>query len=300
MSGKKKEQSLLSWERLNWEARIRGDRVRKPASAARRLAAPIAWATRRPGSTSPRFEIPEDRGFALFPPGTFPEAEGVVARAQDAFAAFDKQAVTDPNKDFFSPIVDVSTFTRDHPLVRLALNPDILDSVTHYLRCVPLIQDIMVRWSPAVAREAFRSSQLFHLDGEDTRQIKIFVLCSEVGPENGPLQLMDAVTSARVRDALGYQYRSRVTDEQVREILGEAKLTPVVGAPGTVGLVDPSRCFHFGSRVTQGADPRLVANVQYLRPFAFTLPRSVRRAAKFASLADPGNGRRERQVLGAA
>lgn len=304
MSGKARRKPSkhpgFNWERLDWEARIRGDRVRSGYAVVRRLSAPHVWLARRPRGGAAQLKISRDRGFTILPPDTFSELGDVVVRGQQALAAFRPDAVADPNKDFFAPIADPSDFTRDHPLVRLALRPDILDAVTHYLGCVPLLQDVMFRWSPPIVQATPRMSQLFHCDGEDLRQIKIFVLCSAVGPENGPLQLMDAATSARLRRTTAYQYRARMTDERAAEVLGPLSLTPVLGEPGTVCLVDTSRCFHYGSRVEQNAAPRLVANIQYLSPFAFTLPRSVRKAAKFADLAGPQSDERERLVLGTA
>lgn len=299
MTRVRSERDRHGWERLDWEARIRGDRVRRWYAIVRRASTPRVWVARRPRNLAPSFEIDPARGFRIFDPGTFPETDAVVRRGQELLSALAPTAASDPNKDFFASIVDESEFTSDHPLVQLALRPDILDAVTRYLGCVPLLRDVMYRWSPSIEHTTLRSSQLFHCDGEDTRQVKIFVLCSAVGQENGPLQIVDAETSARLRRLTNYAFRARLPDERAVEALGHVPLTPVLGTPGTLCLVDTSRCFHYGSRVERAAAPRLVANIQYLSPFAFTLPRDVSRAAKFAHLVGPESDARTRLVLGA-
>jgi hypothetical protein len=61
--------------------------------------------------------------------------------------------------------------------------------------------------------------------------------------------------------------------------------------------VDTSRCFHFGSRVEDEAEPRLVAMIQYSTPFSFMLPRDPRRRAPFRHLGGPDAAELERLVL---
>jgi hypothetical protein len=171
-------------------------------------------------------------------------------------------------------------------------------AVTAYLRVAPILSSIDVYYSRSVDRELM-SSQLLHCDGDDTRQIKIFVLCTRVDPSSGPLMLMRSNQSEALRRKLGYEYRNRVTDDEAVAALGELELTPVQGEPGTTVLADTSRCFHYGSRVDGIGESRLVAMFQYLTPYSFMLPRDYRRVAPFRQLADATSSRLERLVLGA-
>jgi hypothetical protein len=174
----------------------------------------------------------------------------------------------------------------------------VLDAVTSYLGVVPLLSSINVYYSKAVERELI-SSQLLHCDGDDTRQIKVFILCTDVDEGNGPLMIMDAETSSGLRRRLHYAYRNRVTDELARETLGGLPLEPVLGVAGTTCFVDTSRCFHYGSRVESDEEARLVTIVQYLTPYSFMLPRDYRAGARYRGLADDSSTRREQLVLGA-
>jgi hypothetical protein len=131
--------------------------------------------------------------------------------------------------------------------------------------------------------------------------VKVWVYCSDVGPESGPLTVLDASASDALADAIGYDFDEgyRVPDEQVSSFVGEHGVTPLEGPAGTVALVDTSRCFHFGSRVRPGAPPRRMVLFQYLTPYAFEFTSDHREQAALRHLAD-GAGLREQLVLGAA
>jgi hypothetical protein len=142
------------------------------------------------------------------------------------------------------------------------------------------------------------SSQLFHCDGDDVTQVKVFVLCSDVNEASGPLTVLDARSTDHVQRQTGYRYRQRLTDEQVREAGGDAAAYPILGPPGTMAFVDTSRCFHFGSRVAPDAPTRLVTMIQYQTPYSFMLPTSAQATLPFRRLLRPGQSPLQRQVLG--
>jgi len=243
-------------------------------------------------------QIPEDRGYAILRPGVVADADEVVSYAQERLATTDIGVLSRKGKQFMLPLVEQSALDRESPLLRLALRRDVLAGVASYLGTVPLLTNINLYLSRSTNRELI-SSQLFHCDADDTRQVKVFVLCSEVTPENGPLMIMDAADSEDLRERVGYRYKDRVTDEQADAACGALELVPVQGATGTVCLVDTSRCFHYGSRVDNEASPRLAAMLQYLTPHSFMLPRDPSRNAPFKGLASPDDPELVRLVLGA-
>jgi hypothetical protein len=289
------------WDRVSKSARMGSDRKRGLYTAARRVIAPgrtaVRMAAARRGAGDSALSIPPDRGFAVFGPDRFPEAREIVEVAGQRLAQVDPDRIRERGKPFMIPILDQPALTRESPLVRLALREDVLQAVASYLRVAPILSAMDVYYSRSVAREHM-SSQLFHCDGDDTRQIKIFVLCTRVGPENGPLSIMAADRSEELRRSLGYEYRNRVTDDEARAVVGDLEVTALEGEPGTTCLVDTSRCFHYGSRVESDADARLVAVIQYLTPYSFMLPRDYRRAAPYRRLAANGSSRLERLALG--
>lgn len=280
-----------------------GDRERDLYVGVRKALAPRTTlvrtrAAKRSSGDAP-FEIPADLGYALFEPGRFAEAAEVVAEAQRLRDGADlEKAASKTKKTFMIPLLDRSTLDRSSPFLRLALREDVLAAAASYLGVAPILSSINAYLSQPATGEKW-SSQLFHCDGDDTKQIKLFVLASDVDMDNGPLMIMDAQTSRTLRDRLGYRYRSRVTDEQARETVGELELEPVMGRAETTCFVDTSRCFHFGSRVGANAQPRLATIIQFSTPFSFMLPRKAAEAAPFNHLVRAGDSEMQRLALGA-
>ena len=142
----------------------------------------------------------------------------------------------------------------------------ILDAATSYLGCVPILSAADLLWSPV--NETSMSSQRFHLDDEDNRQLKVFLNVREVTSDHGPLTFLPADASERVRQRTG-TIIARASDERV---LGAAEAEPirVCGGPGSGALVDTGRCLHYGSR--KNAEERLLLSFQYLRDDAPSEP----------------------------
>ena len=274
-------------------------------SCFRRAARLDTWVGRARAARQARrelaFEIPRSSGFQLFHPGRFAEAGEIIQVAEACVAR--SHALLDSGtirKKFLVNLLSSGDLTLESPLVRLALRPDVIAGVATYLGVVPVLTSISVFWS-SWSENGLKSSQLYHCDGDDTSQVKIFAFCSDVGPENGPLTVVPADTSGRIRRQAKYRYRERVRDEDVGKWANEREQQALVGQAGTVCFIDTSRCFHFGSRLQEGARPRLVAMIQYLTPFSFLLPFDYRRAAPFRHLATASSlSPRQRQVLGSA
>jgi hypothetical protein len=297
----KTDRAAPVWERVSKNARMGSDRKRGLYVAARRLAAPGRAAVRTVAArriAEAGLAIPADAGYAVVGPDRFPESREIVEVATRRLAEVDPETIRERGKPFMVPILEQATLTRDSPLVRLALGDDVLRAVTAYLRVAPILSSIDAYYSRAVDRELM-SSQLLHCDGDDTRQTKIFVLCTRVDASSGPLTIMRSDQSEALRRKLGYEYRNRVTDEDARAAVGEFDLAALQGEPGTTCLVDTSRCFHYGSRVESRDEGRLVAMIQYLTPYSFMLPRDYRRGAPYRHLANGTSSRLERLVLGA-
>lgn len=279
-------------EAINKKFRGSTDAVRSTFTLSRHLQHPARFLAARRAAQSvaptPDLAIDPKLGFRIFPPGTFPEAADVVEASRVVLAEALEESVESKRhgkgrKRFLVNLLDPARLHADHPMVRLALRPDLLASIVRYIGSVPVLRSMQVFYSGVVDREP-SGSQLYHCDADDVRQIKIFVLCTDVRPENGPLTLLDAERSARVRRATRYRYHDHLTDAQVQEVVGSDPPAQVVGDAGTVCVVDTSRCFHFGARVSPGAAPRLVAMTQFLNPSAFVLAGDYRSGAQLPEM----------------
>ena len=257
------------------------------------------WAAR----SLPRnaFTIPPGAGFLVLPPGRFPEVDEITAAAQATVAAADMDAkIKTANKTFLVSLLNQSDLTLDSPFMRFALRPDIVSAVAGYLGVLPILEYINVLCSSHV-QEPLSKSQLLHCDSDAETQVKIFVLCTEVTTANGPLVILGADSSRRLRARVSYRHNHRITDEEAVAALGSLNdLHAITGPPGTICCVDTSRCFHYGSRIAAPTGHRLVVLIRYITPWAFIMPPDYSQAARFRRLGAAASDPTTRAVLGAA
>ena len=288
-------------ERMTKAIRVRGDAARWLFHAGRRAGRFLQDRPRRAALRALRpgaLEIPTGEGFLVRPPGTFDEVPAIVADAHAALARFDASAPAGASqKRFLLNVLDRKTLTADSAVIRFALRDDVLGAVSRYLGVVPRLGAISVFFSDTVEGTP-KSSQLHHCDGDDVTQIKVFIYCSDVDVSSGPLTVLGADRSARVRRATRYQYRQRLTDDQVAAVLGPNQEHAILGPSGTAAFVDTSRCFHFGSRVAPGAPPRLVTMIQYQTPYGFVAPDGYDGAGPLHRFGHPSLGALQQLVLG--
>jgi hypothetical protein len=283
--------------------RVRGTGTREVYFRARKVARFFRDGDRRQMLANlgrPRFHIPRADGFLLLAAGTFEETPAIIRDACAALSRFDAAQPPDGKnrKRFLQNVLDASMLTRESPMIRLALREDVLVAVSRYLGVVPFLSNISVFHSDTVDAK-LTSSQLYHCDGDDITQLKLWVYCSDVDARSGPLTVLDADATREVQRRTKYQFRQRLTDAQVHAVVGTSHDHPIVGPAGTTAFVDTSRCFHFGSRVQSNAPARLAVMLQYQTPYSFMLPPGGEEALPFRGLVDSSLSPLQRLVLGA-
>lgn len=288
--------------RIRKAFRRRGPGVREIYANARRVSRFFKDAPRRVALSAlppTDIHIPREAGFVILQAGRFAEIAEVVADAHRAHAAFDASAppAGKNRKRFLQNVLDVSTLTLGSAVIRFALRPDVLATVSRYLGVVPYLGSIAVFYSD-ISDGVPSSSQLYHCDGDDVTQIKLFIYCTDVDTPSGPLTVLDARTTRDVQLRTGYEFRDRLSDEQVRKAVPVPREHVILGPTGTSAFVDTSRCFHFGSRVAPHAPPRLVTMVQYQTPYSFMLPLNPSDSLPFRHLLTSSLTPLQRLVLG--
>ena len=289
-------------ERITRAFRRRGPAVRQIYVTARRATRFFKDAPRRSAMAALKdadIAIPADLGFIVVAPDRFPETAAIVADARAALDRFDGSGPRQGKnkKRFLQNVLDRETLTLDSAVLRFALRADVLAMVSRYLGVVPVLSTITVFHSDTTDG-APTSSQLYHCDGDDITQVKVFIYCSDVTPASGPLTVLDAKTTRQVQERTRYRFRDRLSDEKVRKAIGDATGHPILGPCGTTAFVDTSRCFHFGSRIAPDAPPRLVTMVQYETPYSFVIASGGERSLSFRRLITPSLTPLQRLVLG--
>jgi hypothetical protein len=263
-----------------------------------RMSSVLRWAQLRRRTAAvdvlaaPAVDIPADQGFATLGPDAIDGVPAVVHEVKRLRAEM-------PLGEERPYLLDhrISRLDPSSPLLRFGLDDGVVASAARYLGMVPILTGVTVLVSPHVPGP-ISGSQLFHSDWEDVRQVKVFVACSDVGVESGPLVGVAANASERVKEAVGYRYGGpdfRIPDERVTPLVSDDEVTAFTGAVGSMTFIDTSSCLHMGSRVQPGAGERLVVQFQYLTPPAFDLVLRRRRPLADASAA---KSTVERLVLG--
>jgi hypothetical protein len=255
------------WKRLHLPRNV----VHSGLSAAKRLASPEQVRVRRRladeilRDSRAMGRIDPADGYLTFAPGALPGTDDALGLCREAFAEQRQGRLSDEflfntNKRFLLSVLRGDDFNAWPDLVRFMVSREIVDTVTEYLGTVPLLAGAALWWSPA--NETATSSQLYHFDNEDWRQIKILINVNETTTDHGPFTLLPGGLSDRLREELRYN-KGRVDDETLLDAGGRGNEVALVGAPGSGAFVDTSRCFHFGSR--GNIYDRLVLKIQFMR-----------------------------------
>jgi hypothetical protein len=151
----------------------------------------------------------------------------------------------------------------DHPaILDFVLSPAVLQTVSAYFGSVPVLAKANILWTKPNATN--RSSQLFHTDAEDTRELKLFLHVLDVDETAGPFTILSAATSGRIAKQLGYK-GGRLDDAVIQACSNETDWTAITGSSGSGVFADTARCLHFGSRNNQR--DRVVLMAQFISYF---------------------------------
>ncbi len=167
------------------------------------------------------------------------------------------------HKDFWTRLLDEDkiggTLPSDNPFVAFALQPVVLSILSKAYGEIPYLDDVLLVLSQSTGK-ALSQSQLWHLDYDDSRTIKLYVYLTEVrDADDGPFTFLPGPVS----DRFGYSLRSRRPDAVVEARLRPGEKKAMVAPRLSVFMVETSRCLHMGSRVAPGHD-RLMYMATYI------------------------------------
>ena len=201
-------------------------------------------------------DIPREKGWALIAPGTIPlTAEimeaclGVVDERKHLLNSIIEQKKADKESYFYDVVGPEGFKTISEIVINYISQPVILHGVMRYLRDFPLLQGVKLFWTPR--NDKMVSSQQWHIDGVDTRQVKCFLYLNDIGQGAGPLTILSSRDSRQVMKKYDH-FKGRLSDEQVAACIPRERWTQLTGSRGTLVACDTSSCFHFGGRAREG------------------------------------------------
>lgn len=226
----------------------------------------VAEEVRASGADTPW--ISEDDGYLLFCRDQFAGAADALAAASDLFAERARHGAVEDvqrtaNKRFLLSIVAREEFLKHPEILSFMISRPIIDLASRYFGSVPVLSSASLLWTPP--NDSLEKSQLFHLDGEDDRQLKLFLNVSDVMEDAGPLTFLPAKISAQVMRRLRYDH-GRLTDSYIENAGGTGSYVRITGPAGSGVVLDTSRCLHFGSR--NNSVGRLILMFQYTSFYA--------------------------------
>ncbi len=172
--------------------------------------------------------------------------------------AFDSAKAVDPSSEdplaFFSDVTARLPLAARRDVIRLALEPDVLDWVVRYFGFAPHLHRVSLGLNSPVSTLAEEGSKLWHRDNGDAdgKQVKMFIVVTPIREDNGPFYYLE-------KDELTYNThlapqptrfaerwrRGRIANEVVAEIGG--RVHSLVGSEaGDRLLVDTLTVYHKG------------------------------------------------------
>lgn len=206
-------------------------------------------------------EIPHGTDYLALPPGALDEVEELVERLQALFERRREEVLrtyeapygmvlTTEQTPHGPRLIDPESWA---PIVEFASQPQIVGIVSRYLGEMPVLS--VVTFAYTLPGTAVIGSQQFHCDMNHHNQVHLIVPIQPIGDGSGPFTFLPGDVSERVLQKLGYK-QGRLTDEDVSSCINTGDFLRATGEPGSAFFVNPSRCLHYGARVS-GA-PRLM------------------------------------------
>lgn len=154
----------------------------------------------------------------------------------------------------------------DNPVFRFAFSPEVLDTAADYFGGRLILDSIQVLYSYPT-EGALRESQHWHLDYGDRKSFHCVAYLNDVlTPEDGPFVYVDKPSTQKIGRSMIVR---RIADQQFNLELRGGNIETFYGKAGSSVLVDPSVCYHYGSRCKK---PRLAIFATFSTWFPFAQP----------------------------
>jgi hypothetical protein len=238
------------------------------------LKSPIEYVQRRTSArrvmaSSPfAHRVTEDNGYWLFGSDEIPGAKEAAATTVRAYEDLKQSGALyeqkGNKKQHLRAVLRGDDFAKYPEIGKFVVSRPVLEVAAGYFGSAPILSSICLFWS--MINDSVVSSQKWHIDGEDTRQLKLFVNSWDLADEHGPLTFFPASTTTSILDKAARSTRLNAAEANFDDDFIDASTSrqapiKVVGEAGAGVFIDTSRCIHFGSR--RNSKERLMLMVQY-------------------------------------
>ena len=262
--------------------------LRKIASFVRWRLVPVRYATmlgslrwskvlRNPPSRMASIHEIEQKGYTAGP--TVPPE--MLQRILDIYQPRAQFVKPKPGGHPFVNLFQAEDISPDNPVFQFTFSPEVLDAATDYFGGKIILDSIQVLYSWPTEGQ-LRESQYWHLDYGDRKSFHCVAYLKDVlTPEDGPFVYVDKDTTKKIGRSMIVR---RIPDQQFDDELINGKKEYFYAKAGTSVLVDPSACYHYGSRCKT---PRIAifATFSSYFPFAQPIPLISQNAAKIVAAA---------------
>ena len=200
-------------------------------------------------------------GWALDTSRTLPGIDELIAESEEIIAERGLKATKRPDtyRAFFQNIAKPEDTEKYPSILNFALSSSALTTVCRYMESIPVVSGTLPPGIRLVQSSTsfdanpapYRDSQLFHLDYYSDPMVYIIVLLRDVTAKSGPFRWVSASESQSAASKLKYWEKGtpyRLQDETFYSVVDPKSIHELAYPKGTVLFIDPSRCFHYGSR----------------------------------------------------
>ena len=152
----------------------------------------------------------------------------------------------------------------ENPIVRMYMSDILIDMAEMFHGVVPRVRNILTWVHPQNPIQQERNSQVWHRDQEDWEIFKVFILFSNVGPNNGPTQYIKKTQHGGKYGDITNNMNGQSTSS-FKYDLPKEEIISCEGKAGTVIFMNTNG-LHKGGLVKEGV--RCLTQANFLKPTA--------------------------------
>jgi len=152
----------------------------------------------------------------------------------------------------------------DNPIVQMYMQDVFIDMATEFHGVLPKVRNILTWIHPQNPIQQERNSQVWHRDQEDWEIFKVFVLFSNVEPNNGPTQYVKKTQHGGKYDKITNNMNGQSTSVFTFPV-PEEEIVSSEGPAGTIVFMNTNG-LHKGGLIKEGV--RVMTQANFLKPSA--------------------------------